>query len=225
MLYNRLQRITQSAFITMLLLFLTPLVWAIFGDDPNMPDSVVIGNLDGSVITIAAGVTVAIPVWLKNDDNVVFANIPIAIGEQYISEDLGGIAYGVLDTLQSPHWDRVHFSTNFINLPAAGLITYPIFASSEYSAPFVWLPLNTDSSWVKIADFLLVIESDTSIIGDTIQIIEGENPVIGGLQFLENSNGILFFPRFIGGTIAIVAPPYEYVPGDANMASRNGRLR
>jgi len=185
--------------------------------DPGAPDSVWVGNLDGSNIVACPGDTIDIPVWVKNDEDVIIMYFPIAIDDDYIVADLGGRVYGILDTIVTPHWDYYNFTVNFSDRPYSGYTSYPLLTMSEHGSPYNWLPFNTQGSWVKAADFTLELSSEPSLIGSITQIIEGENPVTGGTAFVEYEFNEEFAPLFVGGSIEIVPAGYEYLPGDANM--------
>lgn len=186
-------------------------------NDPGMPDSVIIGNFDGSNIIASPGDAISIPVWVKGDEDIILMYFPIAIDDIYIAADSGGYVYGVMDTLVTPHWDLAEFTVNFINMPVEGYTSYPLLTMSEHGAPYDWLLFNPDSNWVKLADFRFEISSDPLLIGTSTQIIEGLNAVTGGVAFVDNDNIIQFSPTFLAGTIEIVASGYAYRPGDANM--------
>ncbi|MCD6161295.1 MAG: hypothetical protein J7K40_02655 [candidate division Zixibacteria bacterium] len=194
----------------------------VYATDPGIPDSVIAGNLDGSPILSCPGDTINIPIWVKNDEDAVLLYFLIAIDDQYISDYLNGQVYGILDTLSDPpHWDMYGFHNPFQDLLSPGYSSYPLLCKSDdpFHIPYDWLPFNTQSEWVKAADFTFVLSSDESIIGDSIQVIEGENPILtGGICFTDNSGYNEWFPDFVGGTILIVPGGYEYLPGDANMA-------
>lgn len=194
-----------------------------YATDPGIPDSVIAGNLDGSPILSCPGDTINIPIWVKNDEDAVLLYFLIAIDDQYISDYLNGQVYGILDTLSDPpHWDVYGFHNPFQDLPSPGYSSYPLLCKSDdpFHMPYNWLPFNTQSEWVKVADFTFVLSSDESIIGDSIQVIEGENPILtGGICFTDNSGYNEWFPEFIDGSILIVPDGYAYFPGDVNMAN------
>ncbi len=186
-------------------------------DDPYMPDSIIVGNLDGTPLHASPDGIVNIPVWANNDEDIVLIYIPIAIGNSYISQNMEGHFYGLFDSTNTPHWDHCVFTMNYYDFPEQGITSYPLLCISEREEPFDWLVFNTDSSWVKIAEFVFELNSDSLVIGDTIQIVEGLNPVSGPSEFVVPNGDYSFKPVFIGGRIAIVHPLYEYLPGDANM--------
>ena len=191
---------------------------SIKAQDINMPDSVIAGNYDGSAIVACPGDTITIPLWVKNDENLTIMFFPIAIDSQYIEDDLGGNLFGLMSPQSSPHFDYVNFSVNFPNRPAPGLISYPLFCLSENGPPWEFVPFNSESTWVKIADYRLVLKNDAALIGTTTPILEGAYHVMDGCTVLDHDRNREFMPTFIGGAITIEAPGYAYLPGDANMA-------
>jgi hypothetical protein len=187
--------------------------------DPDMADSIRVGNLDGTPISVNPGDTINIPIWLNNDEDLFLIYIPIAIADGYIANALGGQFFGIFDPENSPHWDHCFFGANYQNLPVSGYTTYQAILITEYEAPYDWLTFNSDSSWFKILEFTFVLNSDTSIIGDTIQIIQGCNHFENICELVGSEDDFAWNPVFVGGTIEIVEPGYEYLPGDANMSA------
>jgi hypothetical protein len=205
--------------ITILALLLVALSAAnIFAiDDPGMPDSIRVGNLDGSHILANIGDTVSVPLWIKNDEDLCLIYAPVAIADSYINEELDGRFYGIFDPDSTPHWDYCQFGVNYEDLPVPGYVTYQAILISERYEPYNWLTFNSDSSWFKMLDFTFVINADTSLTGDTIQIVQGCNRFGSICELIGTQGDYVWNPAFVGGTIEIVAPAYAYLPGDANM--------
>jgi hypothetical protein len=205
----------KIAFFAFLMFFAPVMVLA---QDTGIQDSVIVGNFDGSNIIACPGDTINIPLWAKNDQNPVTMYFPPAIDDRYIAGYLDGNVFNILNPSSSPHWEDIEFTNIFPGRPSAGFTSYPLFTMSEDMAPYDWIPFNSNGAWIKLAEFTFIISNDTSLIGTTTQIIEGRNHIINGCSFIELQSD-KYHPVFIGGTIEIVSPGYEYLAGDANMAN------
>jgi len=203
---------------TVLLAFLILLIPVkAIAQDTGVPDSVIVGNLDRSNIIACPGDTINIPVWVKNDQDVILMYFTFAIDDQYIADHLDGSLFDILNPSSNPHWDDVQFTVIYPGRPSVGLTSYPLVGISDVVPPNNWVRFNSNGVWIKLAEFTFVISNDTSLIGTTTQIIEGCNHIIPGCSFVGVDDEDDYYPRFVGGTIEIVASGYAYRPGDANM--------
>jgi hypothetical protein len=205
------KKITLLAFLMLLMPVMA------IAQDTGVPDSVIAGNLDGSAIIASPGDTINVPVWVKNDQDVILMYFPIAIDDQYIANYFDGNLFDILNPSSNPHWDEVEFIVALPGYPFVGFTSYPLFSISNVVPPGSWVPFNSNGAWIKLAEFSFEISNDPSLISDTIQIIEGENHIIDGCSFVGVGDEDDYHPRFVGGTIEVVAPAYAYLPGDANM--------
>lgn len=180
-------------------------------DDPGDPDSLIIGNLDGSHIQASPGDTIDIPLWLKNDEDVASMWIPIGTTDQFITERLGGILYDFLT-----YWDIAEFLTTEPDQPFPEYTTQTIFAVHDLYKPWNDSLCNTEGNWLKIADLTVAISPDTSNIGQSTQPIEGYDPPCGPAVFGDETGFIIWAPTIVGRFIDIVVAGCDYVPGDIN---------
>ena len=65
-----------------------------YADDPGTPDSIIVGNLDGSHINVYPGDTITVPIWVKNDEDIGNISVPIAADDEYIVNWANGNIYG-----------------------------------------------------------------------------------------------------------------------------------
>ncbi|UCC80067.1 MAG: T9SS type A sorting domain-containing protein [Candidatus Zixiibacteriota bacterium] len=147
------------------------------GQDPDLQDSLIIGNFNGSVIPVGLNQEIVLPVWIKTDDSVTFFHTPLATDNNYIVLRLGGGLYEPLSL-----WDEVGFLTPNPNSPSPGMTSQSILGFAYLFDPrdpqnFLY----TDYEWWHVADFHMLTTSDTTAIGDTVCLIEGFNPANGGL--------------------------------------------
>jgi hypothetical protein len=149
------------------------------GQDPDLQDSLIIGNLNGSIIPVSLNQEVVLPVWIKTDDSVTFFHTPLATDDDYIAMRLGGDLYEPLSL-----WDDVDFLTPNSNSPSPGMTSQSILGFAYLFDPrdpqnFLY----TDYEWWHVADYRMLTTSDTMVIGDTVCLIEGFNPANGGLRW------------------------------------------
>ena len=145
--------------------------------DPGLPDSMIIGNLDGSVTRVGLDTQVILPVWIKTDDSVTFIHIPLASDNDYIQTRSGGQLYPPLSL-----WDEVEFLDPNEDSPEPGMTSQSILGYAYLTDPRD--PQNflmTDYEWRHIADYVMVTTSNPGVIGDTTGLIEGFNASFGGL--------------------------------------------
>jgi hypothetical protein len=207
------KQITFFAFLVLLV----PIV--AMAQDTGVPDSVIAGNLDGSNIIVSPGDTINIPLWAKNDQDPVLMYLTMAIDDQYIADYFDGNLFDILNPSSTPHWEEVIFTSVLPGRPSVGFSSYPLFCMSEGTSPYDWVPFNSNGVWIKLAEFTFEISDDSLLIGTATQIIEGKNRVFNGCTFLGLPPEEEYHPVFVGGTIEIVEPSYEYLPGDANMSA------
>jgi hypothetical protein len=147
------------------------------GQDPDLQDSLIIGNLDGSVIPVGTNQEVVLPVWMKTDDSISFMHTPLGSDDDYIEMRLGGVTYEPLSL-----WDEISFLTPNPNSPSPGMTSQSILGFAYLIDPrdpqnFLY----TNYEWWHVADFHMLTTSDTTVIGDTVCLVEGFNPASGGL--------------------------------------------
>lgn len=187
---------------------------AILADDPGIPDSIIVGNLDGSHYRICPGEEVTVPIWVKNDEDIGNIAIPVAADSQYIVEWTSGNIYG-----QIANWPILYFEEAVENEPEVGFTTKFLWGLCAWLdvPPEDQIPLNTNGNWERVADIIVTINSEESLIGSSVQFIIGFYPPLGALGFGDPEGEATWFPVFKGGLIDVVHPPYEYLPGDVNM--------
>jgi hypothetical protein len=147
------------------------------GQDPGLQDSLIIGNLNGSVIPAALNQEIILPVWIKTDDSLTFFHTPLASDNDYIVLRLGGDLFEPLSL-----WDEISFLQPNSNSPSPGFTSQSILGFAYLFDPrdpqnFLY----TDYQWWHVADYHMLTTDDSSALGDTICLIEGFNPANGGL--------------------------------------------
>jgi hypothetical protein len=147
------------------------------GQDPDLQDSLIIGNLDGSVIPVGINQEIVLPVWMKTDDSISFMHTTLGSDDDYIVMRLGGITYEPLSL-----WDEISFLTPNPNSPSPGMTSQSILGFAYLIDPrdpqnFLY----TNYQWWHVADFHMLTTNDTTVIGDTVCLFEGFNPANGGL--------------------------------------------
>jgi len=172
---TRINKSITSAAKQLLPLLLIAMAASLYAEDPGLPDSVIAGNLDDSFIEASPGDTIDIPVWIKNDENIIAIYLPIALDSQYIAEDISGNFYDIFDSLNTPHYDTVDFLIHFPDEPIEGLTTYSFIA---HGSPKFWYVFNSGYEWVHMADFRFILSSENLSAGDTIPIVQGNSPRI-----------------------------------------------
>ncbi len=147
------------------------------GQDPDLQDSLIIGNFNGTVIPVNLNQEIVLPVWIKTDDSVTFFHTPLATDNDYIVLRLGGDLYEPLSL-----WDEVSFLMPNANSPSPGMTSQSILGFAYLFDPrdpqnFLY----TNYEWWHVADFRMLTTSDTTAIGDTVCLVEGFNPANGSL--------------------------------------------
>jgi len=169
--------------------------------DPGLPDSMVIGNIDGSLIYSDIAQQILVPVWVKTDDSVTFAHIPLSTSNSYITSRDGGVLYPPMNL-----WDDVEFLAPNNNSPIQGWKNQSLLGYAYTSPPrdpqnF----LHTNYQWVHIADFRMSVSNDPNIYGDTTCLIEGFSPYYGYLLWALPDGVTQFQPRTVYSCITFVS--------------------
>lgn len=174
---------------------------AVYAQDPGNPDSMIVGNLDGTPILAGLNTQIVIPVYLKTDDSVNFMHVPVATDDDYIVSRDGGFLYEPLSL-----WDDVSILAPDLNSPSVGHTSQSILGFAFLVPPED--PQNylyTNYEWVHIADYYMTTTSDIAVLGDTTYPIEGHNPANGDLLMGLPGGVIVVIPQTIYG--AIYFPP------------------
>jgi hypothetical protein len=185
--------------------------------DVGVGDSIIVGKLNGSVIRANPGDTINIPIWAKNDEAVSSLCIAVATDDQHISQRLGG-------NLMSPltSWAYCDFLSPIADTPVPGFTTQSL--TGWYDLGFGSHPfLNTNGAYAQIGGFRVVIDSDPSNIGDTAQLIVGNQPRIGEPTFSDSAGTDDWDIITLFTIILITGGGCDYLPGDINgSGSANG---
>ncbi|UCE67552.1 MAG: T9SS type A sorting domain-containing protein [Candidatus Zixiibacteriota bacterium] len=160
--------------------------------DPRDPDSLYIGNIDGSPVVAGLNEDINIPVWVKTDDTVAFMHIPLASNDSIIVERSGAeyiYEYCV------PYPDR--YGTLIPNLMPSG------FTNQSFLAWWDWgSRAFTGYEWCHILDFFMKTTASQSYIGDTVFCFrEGSHPINGGLLFGLQDGVTEVYPATVYGSI------------------------
>jgi len=199
-------------FVSIFLLVLSGISYA---QDYGVPDSMIVGNLDRTSMQVNPGDTIAIPIWLKNDENIGGMLLPIAGPEQFIAQWTVCEEFGQLATWPSM-WDE---DGPIEDEPYIGYTTQRILGVhlDLVDPDLNGVPVNTYCFWEKIAEYTCIISSDESNIRDSTQLIQSFYPPFGSFHFSDDTGDSSWTPVYIGGYLKVVHPGYEYYPGDANM--------
>ncbi len=191
---------------------------AAYGQDPGLPDSLVFGNLDGSVILASLNSDVVISVWVKTDDSVAFIHIPLGTDDDYIDTRLGGQFFAPLTS-----WDDISFLAPNYDYPTTGISSQSILGWSDlYGGPNPYL--HTNYAWVRVAEFRLHTTSDVNILGDTTATFPGANPQNGTLVFSDASGTYNWVPATIYARLYFPPnnPPVFTSPSGGNVTVDEG---
>ena len=168
-----------------------------YADDPGLPDSMIVGNFNGSPILAGLNTQLVVPVYLKTDDSVTFAHVPIATDNDYIaSRDSGNF----LPPLSL--WDEKLFLQPDQNSPTIGYTNQGFLGFAYLFDPrdpqnFLY----TNYQWVHIANFRMTTGNNIEMLGDTTYFAAGHNPQNGGLV-LGLEDGITeVIPQIVWGSI------------------------
>jgi hypothetical protein len=185
--------------------------------DIGSPDSVFVGSLDGTPITVPYGDTANIPVWVKNDESVPSLSIALATDDIYVVQRLGG---NLMYPLTS--WDDCSFLAPVADQPGPGFTTQSITGWRDPGVPESPV-LNSQGSYYQIGEISILMSSDISLVGDTTWISLGFQPRIGGAVFSDSVGtgewnvNVVLLPVILG------PPECDYIPGDINNnGSANG---
>jgi len=191
---------------------------AAYGLDPGLPDSLIFGNLDGSVILASLNSDVVISVWAKTDDSVAFVHIPLGTDNDYIATRLGGQVFAPLT-----QWDDVSFLSPNYNYPTTGISSQSLLGWSDlYGGPNP--SLHTNYAWVRVAEFRMRTTSDVNILGDTMATFPGANPQNGTLIFSDASGTYNWVPATIYAKLYFPPnnPPVFTSPSGGNITVDEG---
>jgi hypothetical protein len=175
----------------------------------GLPDSILFGNLDQSIINVIPGHQISIPVWVKTDDSVVDAKIYYATKDGFMASHDSIILYQPLS-----RWDQVNYSRESIPMPVGylsdGFSALECIDTACHPEDYLF----TNYQWQHVADFRMTPSLDTSLIGDTKSIISGcdfwcETPFFGMVDGLH-----LEVPFTVPCPLRYVLS--SVVPGDAN---------
>lgn len=170
---------------------------AVSAQDPGNPDSMIVGNFDGTPLLAGLNTQITIPIYLKTDDSVAFMHLPVASNDSFIVSRNGGFFYEPLSL-----WDDVSFLAPDSNSPSVGLTSQSILGFA-----FLFPPedpqnyLYTNYEWWHIADFYMTTTSDISVLGDTTYLLEGLNPANGDLLMGLPDGITVIIPQTIYGGI------------------------
>ncbi|HBZ01264.1 MAG TPA: hypothetical protein DEO84_08110 [candidate division Zixibacteria bacterium] len=169
--------------------FLPPL-----GIDPGAPDSIIIGNLNGTPYIATPGDTLLIPIWAKTDEAIAGVNLSIAADTAYISQWLG------VD-LNNPisGWASHEVTQPSMNRPLPGYSTETILDWRLTSTDGSYL--NTNGTYIQIAAFTVILGHRMSIFGDTAQVIGGEHVRSGTTAFCDTTGTNEWAPTIVSGKI------------------------
>ncbi|HBZ00339.1 MAG TPA: hypothetical protein DEO84_03355, partial [candidate division Zixibacteria bacterium] len=163
--------------------------------DPGIPDTVIIGNLDGSLIAAHPGDTLFIPIWLKNDQSVAAMILPIGTSDVYFSSRLGGIINSPLT-----RFGAALFLNPESSQPIAGFTTQTL---SCWAVEHRDSLLNTLGIYKQVAEIRAVVTGDSSTIGDTTLVIQGFHPRVGLITMSDSVGLNEWNPVVIPGKVYI----------------------
>jgi hypothetical protein len=169
------------------------------------------GNRDGSVMPVIIGQTIDIPAWGATYDTVTYVHMPLASNDSAISARLGGYFPDY------PRWDDESFL--WPNDMGDGWARQSVPDSMCICGPpnpqfTFW----TNGDTLAMCTFKMVVTSDPSCVGDTINPFrEGYDPLNGGplwglLGGLEYIVPFATYPRLL----ILPSSNCSYVVGDIN---------
>jgi hypothetical protein len=162
---------------------------ACFAQDPGQPDSIIFGNVDGSMFLASLNADMIIPVWAKTDDSVAFVHCPLGSHNQYITNRNGGTIFTPL-TL----WDDCSFLAPNVDYPIAGVTNQSLIGWADIGGQPNPILL-TNYAWVKIAEFRIHTTSDPTVLGDTTELFPGANQQNGTLIFSDATGSFNWIPK------------------------------
>ncbi len=140
--------------------------------DPGIQDSMIIGPLNHSIILAGLNMQITVPVYIRTDDSVTFLHLPVATDNNYIVSRDGGTLFPPFSL-----WDDRSFLAPDQNSPHVGFTSQSILGFAYLFDPrdpqnFLY----TNNLWVHIADYRMTTTSDIAVLGDTTQLVMGDNP-------------------------------------------------
>ena len=183
-----------------------------FAEDPGQPDSIVIGNLDGSLLYADINEQLVVPIWVKTDDSVTFMHIPISSDDEYFESRDGGVLYPPVI-----YWDDIRFLDPQDDPFNSGYSSQSLFGNAYISNPrdpqnFLY----TNYQWVHIADFHIQVINDPAIYGDTTCLIAGFSQFYGWMLFRLQDGNTQFVPQMVFSCVTFLdnIPPVIIEPED-----------
>jgi len=191
---------------SILLLILLPRV-AISQSHVGLPDSVIFGNLDGSIIEVVPGLQFSLPVWVKTDDSVSFIQSYPATNDSFIVSRDGGIVFSPL-----VQWDQADFlQSEHTVRPDRTLQALLCYLDQPHDSPYI---LHTNYQWVHIADYFMTATDDSGLLGITSCIEELTDPSMQYTWFGMSDGYSGEYPDLVFGCFRLTATPN--IPGDTN---------
>ena len=176
-------------------------------DDPGDPDSVYIGNIDGSPILVGIGEEISVPLWLKTDDSVAFVHFPLASENYYIIERLGGEYANEYCIPNMPPGYPPPGSYNF--LPPDSMNQ----DWTNQSLVVFWdlgEGISTNYEWCHKFNFFMRTTTNPEVIGEEVFCFdEGYNPINGDLLFGLSDGITEVIPQVVYGSIAFTEASAE----------------
>jgi len=173
----------------------------------GLPDSIIFGNLDGSIIEAVSGRQFSLPVWIKTDDSVCFIQSYPASNDSFIISRDGGMVFWPLT-----QWDEAAFSVSEPSVrPNWTVQDFIGYLVEPHSSPYI---LYTNYQWVHIADLFLTAGTDTSLLGMTSTLDEIAGPLIEKTWFGMSDGFSGESPDLIFGGFHLTTTPN--IPGDTN---------
>jgi len=200
----------KAGFMKIAIQFLLVFTFSIVASDAqeSLPDSLLIGNLDGSDVIAGIGQPVPVPIWAKTDDSVAFMQFSIATSDEQVSSRDRGI---ILPPLAL--WDQLYFSTPYPS-GTPGYTTQDVSFYADTIPPFYdsGIFLDTDYQWIHIADYFMTITVDTARAGEISCMVLNdfpEIPLFGMYNGLDSES-----PGVRLGCLRLINA--DYLPGDVN---------
>ncbi len=206
----------SEAFRAVFAIFLGGLV-CLFGlpslsqaQDPGMPDSIIVGNLDGTPILAGLNTQILVPFYLKTDDSVTFVHFPVSTDNDFFASRDGGTLLPPLSL-----WDEKSFLAPDLNSPVTGHTSQSILGFAYLSDPrdpqnFLY----TAGQWRHIADYRMTTTGNIEALGDTTQFQPGINPANGDLVMGLQDGITEIRPAVVWGKVFFPpnTPPYFVTP-------------
>jgi hypothetical protein len=170
------------------------------GVDVGMPDSIIIGNLNGAPIYVIPGDTVSIPIWIKCDEPVYAVNIPLAADTIHIKQWLSGVKLSYLSA-----WSYCAYRQAEPDRPGPGYSSQTLLGwkAAHADGPALY----TYGEFQQVASFALATNPDTAILGETIQIIPGSHSRAGVAAFCDTAGLAEWSPTVVSGSVIFALEP------------------